>query len=268
MAHERSVLCHPGRQIHTKLCNLPAPSHEHRSLPSGRRPYKAAICLPHHTNIGPCHPGGSWPYKAADSALPHHGLNIGPCHPGGVSYKAAICLHLSSLRTSCSLPSGRPVHTMQPEQTKFDGGFRTDHEGQQGCAGGASRAILNAAVRSPRSTKFSEPGRCSGHASTPIRGSGARLFSKGAERAGPGIMKSAQVRDLHASRYGELIVERDFLSRGARSMSRPAAPTRWLCSDHPALSLSAAVIAHRCRSPQLLALLRADTGESAEIRWR
>ena len=83
------------------------------------------------------------------------------------------------------------------------------------------------------------------------------VFSKGAERRVRD--HESEVRDLHA-KIGELIVERDFLSRGVRSMSRPERRAM-IVRGHPALSLS-----RQCR---LLSFGRSSLyyepkGESAE----
>ena len=85
----------------------------------------------------------------------------------------------------------------------------------------------------------------------------AEVFSKGAERRVRD--HESEVRDLHA-KIGELIVERDFLSRGVRSMSR-SERRAMVERDHPALSLR-----RQCR---LLSIRRSSLycepkGENAE----
>ena len=86
------------------------------------------------------------------------------------------------------------------------------------------------------------------------------VFSKGAERRVRD--HEGEVRDLHA-KIGELIVERDFLSRGPGRSGGVSRPERraMIVRDHPALSLS-----RQCR---LLSLGRSSLyyepkGESAE----
>ena len=86
------------------------------------------------------------------------------------------------------------------------------------------------------------------------------VFSKGAEHRRRD--HESEVRDLHA-KIGELIVERDFLSRGSGSMSR-SERRAMIVRDHPALSLS-----RQCRLLSvgaLLALLRAEGGERGDAR--
>ena len=118
--------------------------------------YKAAICLPHHTNIGPCHPGG--------------------------------------------------VHTNADEQqaTEVFGGA----EGEGGVGGASGRP--DAAGDRLAAPGPSEPGRCAWKRQA-MEGL-VEVFSKGAEHRRRD--HESEVRDLHA-KIGELIVERDFLSRGS-----------------------------------------------------
>ena len=63
--------------------------------------------------------------------------------------------------------------------------------------------------RSPRSTRCTEPGW---HVEAPGDGGSGGGFSGGGERRARD--HESEVRDLHA-KIGELIVERDFLSRGS-----------------------------------------------------
>ena len=83
------------------------------------------------------------------------------------------------------------------------------------------------------------------------------VFSKGTEHRRRD--HESEVRDLHA-KIGELIVERDFMSRGFRSMSRPERHAM-MVRDHPTLSLS-----RQCRLPSLgrSSLYYTPKGESAE----
>ena len=119
--------------------------------------YKAAICLPHHTNIGPCHPGG--------------------------------------------------VHTNADEQQTTSIFGRAEGEG----GAGGRRFAVDRTLQEIASQHQVHPNQVGAWKRQAMEGL-VEVFSKGAERRVRD--HESEVRDLHA-KIGELIVERDFLSRGS-----------------------------------------------------
>ena len=117
--------------------------------------YKAAICLPHHTNIGPCHPEGVHTMQMSSKRRRFSG-----------ELKAKVALE--ALRGDRTLQEIASQHQVHPNQV-----------------GAWKRQAIEGLVE---------------------------VFSKGAERRVRD--HESEVRDLHA-KIGELIVERDFLSRGS-----------------------------------------------------